>query len=703
MKKAFNKFLEFINNRYLILYIIVIIIAIVYIFQLFNLQIINGKDYREKSEKRMLRTEEIVATRGEIYDRNGVVLATSKGSYDIKIYKVRVSVEEQNNSIVKLIEILESNNDKIYSTFPINDNLDGFNFQDDESAKAWKKGANFKEDATFDEVIDSYIKKYGLENFSDRKLQTKIIKIKYEANLNGYSLFNSVTVAKDISQKSVAQITEIKSTLYGITIAELPKRYYTNSNLFSHVIGYVSGINGKEYEKLKSSGEYTINSIIGKSGIEESFEKYLKGTNGERKVETDSVGNVSSEYTSKEAVSGNNVTLTIDYRLQSVAETALESTIAGLKDGTLVKKKIPDVESGSVVVLDVQTGEVLAMANYPNYDTNLFTSTMSQADWAKVNDPVIKPMYNRAISGTYAPGSTYKMLVGIAGLEKGVITTDEKILDKGVYPYGHNPKCWIYTQYGTTHGYVNIGSAIKQSCNYFFYEVGRRLGISNIVEYAKIFGLGQKTGIEIAGEATGTIAGENAGNNWYLGQTLSSAIGQEQNAFTPLQLANYISAIANGGTLNKVSAIKGISNDTQGTQVSLKEIEEYASQFTGVKNEAKNLGINPDYIKAVKEGMLAVTNEIGGTSYLVFKNSNIQVAGKTGTAQLTSGSNDGIFVGFAPYDNPKIAVVAVIKHGGEGTYTANVVRPIMEEYFNITQQDKQNEREQNVVDSKVEF
>lgn len=703
MKKAFNKFLEFINNRYLILYIIVIIIAIVYIFQLFNLQIINGKDYREKSEKRMLRTEEIVATRGEIYDRNGVVLATSKGSYDIKIYKVRVSVEEQNNSIVKLIEILESNNDKIYSTFPINDNLDGFNFEDDESAKTWKKGANFKEDATFDEVIDSYIKKYGLENFSDRKLQTKIIKVKYEANLNGYSLFNSVTVAKDISQKSVAQITEIKSTLYGITIAELPKRYYTNSNLFSHVIGYVSGINGKEYEKLKSSGEYTINSIIGKSGIEESFEKYLKGTNGERKVETDSVGNVSSEYTSKEAVSGNNVTLTIDYRLQSVAESALESTIAGLKDGTLVKKKIPDVESGSVVVLDVQTGEVLAMANYPNYDTNLFTSTMSQADWAKVNDPVIKPMYNRAISGTYAPGSTYKMLVGIAGLEKGVITTDEKILDKGVYPYGHNPKCWIYTQYGTTHGYVNIGSAIKQSCNYFFYEVGRRLGISNIVEYAKIFGLGQKTGIEIAGEATGTIAGENAGNNWYLGQTLSSAIGQEQNAFTPLQLANYISAIANGGTLNKVSAIKGISNDTQGTQVSLKEIEEYASQFTGVKTEAKNLGINPDYIKAVKEGMLAVTNEIGGTSYLVFKNSNIQVAGKTGTAQLTSGSNDGIFVGFAPYDNPKIAVVAVIKHGGEGTYTANVVRPIMEEYFNITQQDKQNEREQNIIDSKVEF
>lgn len=702
MKKAFAKIVDFINNRYLILYIIVILIAIVYIFQLFNLQIISGKEYREKSEKRMLRTEEIVATRGEIYDRNGIVLATSKGAYDVKIYKVRVSSEEQNNSIKKLIEILDANNDKIYSTFPVNDNFDGFNFTNEETEKSWKKSANLKDDYTFEQIIDMYIEKYGLENFSDRNLQIKMIKIKYEANLNGYSLFNSVTISKDISQKSVAQITEIKSSLYGIDIVEVPKRYYTNSNLFSHVIGYVSSINGEQYKTLKDQG-YSINSVIGKSGIEQSFEKYLKGTNGELKVETDAVGNVSSEYVSKDAVSGNNVTLTIDYRLQNVAETALESTIAGLKDGSLVKKKISDVESGAVVVLDVQTGEVLAMTSYPNYDTNLFSGVMSQTDWNKLNDKVSQPMFNRAIAGTYAPGSTYKMLVGLAGLQKAVITTDEKILDKGVYPYGHNPKCWIYTQYGITHGYVDIAGAIKGSCNYYFYEVGRRLGISSIVEYAKIFGFGQKTGIELLGEDAGKIAGENAGNEWYLGQTLSSAIGQEQNAFTPLQLANYVSAIANGGNLNKVSVIKNIENDSVGTKVSLSEIEEYASQITGVKTESKNLGINSDYIKAVKEGMLAVTNEIGGTSYLVFKNSNIQVAGKTGTAQLSSGSNDGIFVGFAPYDNPKIAVVAVIKHGGEGTYTANVVRPIMEEYFNITQQDKQNEREQNVVDSKIEF
>ncbi len=702
MKKLFRKFYEFINNRYTIITIVIIVISIIYIFQLFNLQIINGKEYREQSEKRMLRTESVSAPRGEIYDRNGIVLATSKLSYDIRIFKVKVSSEEQNNSIAELIKILESNNDKIYSTFPINDTLDGFNFGSEDAEKQWKKQVNIKDEYTFDQVIDYYIDKYELSNIQDKKLQIKIIEVKYEANLNGYSLFNSVTIAKDISENSVAQIEEKRNILFGIDIIKIPKRYYTNSNLFSHVIGYVSKVSKGEYDNLKSQG-YTINSDIGKAGVEQSFEKYLKGTDGEIKVETDAMGNTSSEYTSKEAISGNSVTLTLDYRLQKVAQEALESSIKGLRDGTLVKKKVPDASSGSVVVLDVQTGEVLAMANYPNYDTNAIINGMSYTDWNNLQTDPLKPMFNRAISGTYSPGSTYKMLVGIAGLEKGAIKVDEKILDKGIYPYGHNPKCWIYTQYGLTHGYVDIGDAIKESCNYFFYEVGRRLGIDNIVEYAKIFGLGQKTGIELSQEDAGVIAGANAGSDWYLGQTLSAAIGQESNGYTPIQLANYISAIANGGKLNKVSVIKNVNNEAKNTQVSLSELEEYSKAFTGVNFEEKDLNIKPEYISAVKEGMLSVTNEIGGTSYLVFKNSNIQVAGKTGTAQMPSGSNNGIFVGFAPYDKPKIAVVAVIEHGGEGTYTANVVRPIMEEYFNITQQDKQNERPQNVVDNKVDF
>jgi penicillin-binding protein 2 len=693
---------EIIDNRYIVLYFITFLVAIIFIIQLINIQIINGKSYREKSEKRMLRTESVVAPRGEIYDRNGVVLATSKLAFNVEMYRVRVETEEQNAGLEKLINIIESNGDKIYSTFPANENLTGFNFSDDEAEKKWKKEMKIDENATFDDTIAYYIKRYELENITNKNMQIKVIELKYEGALNAYSLFNSTTIAKDISEKSVATIEERKQELYGINVVSVPKRYYTNSFLTSHVLGYVSKVSNDEYVKLKESG-YSINSEIGKAGIEQSFEKYLKGEDGVKKSETDILGNISSETTAKEPVSGKNVTLTIDYRLQKVAQESLETVIKGLVDGTLVKKKIADANAGSVVVLDVETGEVLAMANYPNYDTNIFVDGISQKEWTTlINDPV-KPMYNRAISGTYSPGSTYKMLVGIAGLKSGGTTVQEKIRDPGIYPYAHNPKCWIFSQYGKTHGYVNFSEAIKVSCNCYFYEIGRRIGISKIVEYSKLFGLGSKTGIELSNEVSGQIAGDTDLKNWYLGDTLSAAIGQSYNSYTPIQLANYISTIANGGDLNKLSVIKQVKGEADFAQVAFSEIEEYSKKITGVDFQKTHIDLDPTYIEAVKQGMYSVTNDYSGTASIVFKNSNIKVAGKTGTSQVTSGSNNGIFVGFAPYDKPKIAVVAIIEHGGEGTYTANVVKPIMEEYFNISSQDKANEKEQNIVDSGIKF
>ena len=376
------------------------------------------------------------------------------------------------------------------------------------------------------------------------------------------------------------------------------------------------------------------------------------------------------------------------------------STIEGIKNGTISGEKVEDTNAGSVVVLDCNTGEVLAMVSYPDYDTNLFVSGISSKDWKQISNNTLHPMINRAIYGTYSPGSTFKMLVGIAGLMSGAITTDEYYYDPGIYPYGHNPKCWLYSYRGTTHGYITISGAIKGSCNCYFYEVGRRIGIEKIIEYAKLFGLGEKTGIELSDERIGHIAGIDA-KEWYLGDTLSAAIGQSSNEYTPIELANYISALANGGTLNKVSIVKEVSNESK--QISNLEIEEYVKKITGVDFKSKNLNIKEEYINAIKEGMLSVTTETGGTANIVFQNSNITVAGKTGTAQVSSGTDNGIFVGFAPYDNPKIAVVAIIEHGKEGTYTANVVKPIMEEYFNISTQDKQNEKEQNVVENKITY
>ena len=691
------------------MYIVVIVISVIFIATLFNLQIVNGENYREQSEKRMLRTKNITAPRGEIYDRNGVILATNKLSYDVELYKVRVSTKDQNDGILRLVEILNENSDKVYSTFPVNDDLSGFNFENTEEEQNWKKEMKLDSTLTFDQVIDKYIEKYELQDYSDNRLnQIKMIEIKYEANLNGYSLFNSATIAKDISQKSVAKIGEEKYKIYGISIVSVPKRYYPNGNLLSHTIGYVSKINSEEYEKRKNEG-YSVNNVVGKAGIEQSFEKYLKGKDGVIKEETDTLGNVSSQTETTEAKSGDNVTLTIDYRLQKVAEESLLNTINGLQNGTLVGKKFSDANAGAVVVLDVDSGEVLASASYPTYDINSLIGGISLKDWNALQNNSLHPMLNRVVSGTYSPGSTFKMLVGMAGLMNGKITVDEKYYDPGIYPYGYHPKCWLYTDRHMTHGWINFEGAIKGSCNCYFYEVGRRIGISEIVKYAKLFGLGQKTGIELSGEAAGTIAGaddkseDGLKSPWYLGDTLSAAIGQSSSSYTPIQLANYIATIANGGKLNKVSLIKSVDNEVAGTSESLADINKYTSEYTGVNFEEKDLNINSEYIDEIKKGMLSVTSETGGTSYIVFKNSDIQVAGKTGTAQVPNGNDNGIFVGFAPYDNPKIAVVAVIEHGREGTYTANVVKPIMEEYFNIDKESKQNEKAQNVSNQDIKF
>lgn len=701
-KKIYEKVMEFLNNRELILSVIILIISGIFIFQLFNLQILEGATYREQAEKRMVRTEKVSASRGEIYDRNGIVLATNKLSYNIELYRVKVEPEEQNRAIEKLIKILESNSDKIYSSFPIKEDFSGFNFSSEEKEKKWKEEMNIDTSLTFDEVIDYYIKKYDLSMIEDRNMQIKIIEVKYEGNLNGYSLFNSALIARDVSEKSVAMIEEAKNELYGINIVSVPKRYYPNGTVAAHVIGYVSKISGEEYSVKKDEG-YTLNSVIGKSGIEESFENYLKGTDGEKKVVTDSKGNISSESDSKNVVSGNNVTLTIDYRLQTVAENALLDTINKLKAGEITGTPIEDTNAGAVVVLDVQTGEVLAMASYPTYEINNFVGGISTENWNKIKDDATNPMLNRAISGIYSPGSTFKMLVGIAGVKSGVISPDEIYTDPGVYPYGYHPKCWLYTYRGATHGDINLAGAIKGSCNCYFYDVGRRIGIDEIVNTAKLFGLGKKTGIELSQESSGVIAGENKPESgWYLGDTLSAAIGQSYNAYTPIQLANYISAIANGGKLNKVSIVKKVENVNE-ESVPLRELVEYTKNFTGVDFEAKDIGLDANTINHVKEGMLSVTSETGGTASSIFLGSNIQVGGKTGTAQVTSGSDNGIFVGFAPYDNPKIAVVAIIEHGEEGLYTAHVVKAITDEYFNMSTEDKQNEKIQNVSDKNVSF
>ena len=302
-----------------------------------------------------------------------MLLATNKLTYDVELYRTKVGIENTNDAIRDLSIILQRNGDSIYSSFPCNASGDNFSddYLNDESLKNdFLKSIKLPDSASFQDVLNYYTDKYAVEDY-DFADKINIIKVKYEANLNGYSLFKGVIISRDISKASVAQIEELKSTLYGVNIVSVPQRYYVSDDFACHVIGYVSKISTSEYDNKKDEG-YTINSVIGKSGVEESMETFLKGTDGVKKVVTDSLGNISNEQVISEAESGNDITLTIDYRIQTVVENALKSTLWNLQNGGYGKAPIYEAQSGSCVVLDVETGEVLAMASYPTYNINSF-------------------------------------------------------------------------------------------------------------------------------------------------------------------------------------------------------------------------------------------------------------------------------------------------------------------------------------------
>ena len=286
-------------------------------------------------------------------------------------------------------------------------------------------------------------------------------------------------------------------------------------------------------------------------------------------------------------------------------------------------------------------------------------------------------------------GSTFKMAVALAGLENGKITTTSTIRDTGVYPRGGNPVCWYYTSYHSGHGYLNVSQAIKHSCNYFFYEVGYRTGIDNIVKYANYLGLGKKTGIELLGETSGTVASPETAKKlynegWYLGNTLQAAIGQSYSSYSPLQMARYVSMLANGGKNIDVTLIKSIVK-ADGTEVPKQEIDKYINEELGLKNEVtEDLKVDSKNMQAVLKGMKGVTSESGGTAYSTFRSFNIKIGGKTGSAQTKKGEDaHAWFVGFAPFDDPEIAVAVLVEHGGTGGNTAIVAKQIMSEYFGM--------------------
>lgn len=392
---------------------------------------------------------------------------------------------------------------------------------------------------------------------------------------------------------------------------------------------------------------------------------------------------------------GCNVVLTIDSKLQKIAEDALKNNIEKIKNGGFGKSY--DAKGGSCVVMNVKTGEVLAMASYPDYNPQSFANGISNDEWQGYLQNESYPLLNKTTQSAYEPGSIFKMVTALAGLESGNITLSEKINDIGVYKkYGTDWKCWYYTDYHSGHGYLNVVGAIEKSCNFFFYETADRMGIDVLDKYAEYFGLGTKTGIELPGEVSGTLASKeyvkSINSNWNPGDTINAAIGQGYNKFTPLQMTKYISMIANGGNNIDVSIIKTIQKP-DGTEVSKEEINDVVNKKLGLNDntQSEDININAEYLKAIKEGMKSVTSGESGTASVRFKDFNIKVGGKTGSAEAGKDKNNkdivnAWFAAFAPYDDPEIAIVVMVENGGHGNYTAEAVRNIMAEYFGMNTQ-----------------
>ena len=683
------------KGRMIFAYVILALLIIALFARLFNLQVINGEEYYKQSRKRVSAVVTEKAPRGEIMDRNGKLLVSNREGYSVLLQKILCSSSELNKKMLGILNVLDKYGYEYKDSLPISfapyefifsdDNKDGS--VEDEREKWFSERKKITKDMTAAEIIECYCKNvFNISDDYSENDKRRLVGILYDSNMNGFSISQPFKIAEDVELNVITELKERQNEFDGVLVTKEYYRSYNQKDIAAHILGGIGKMTAEDYEILSDKG-YGYNDLIGKRGVEQIFEDYLRGKDGTKIVglEDEGVSNKNSETEAKqtetdsasEAVPGNYILLTIDSDLQRTAEQSLAYWINDIskKGGDPRLKKGGDANSGAAVVLDIKNGDVLACASYPSFDPSTFNS-----DYQTLLADEDKPMWNRALSGTYTPGSTFKPLVAIASLEEGVVGLNEIIECEGIYKYyeQYQPKCWIWSDNHRTHGKINITQAIEFSCNYFFYEMGRRLGIDSIASYAHSFGLGEKTGIEFGDEASGNvssreykkkIATTKEDEAWYAGDTIQTAIGQSYSYFSPIQLANYIAGIANGGVRYKTHILKSVRSSVDGSTV-----YESEPQVIG------NVEINPKNLEAVKQGMLGVVDE--GSASAIFENYQVSIGGKTGTAQIGSNvSDNALFVAFAPFDDPEIAVAVVIEHGVKGANAAYVARDIFDKYF----------------------
>jgi len=666
-----------ITIRIIALALVMFAITGVLSLRLVFLQLVKGEDYIASAQSQTSVRYNIKASRGEILDRDGARMVSNELSYTVQFNYYEWERSQQNDVILRVCEILEESGIEHYDSLPMSTLFPLVYTYEGEDSREAKALQSFVEDELkLDEMPSAaelfvlLLEEFDISTNLALPEQRLIMGVRYEMKLRDFGAYAPFTLADGLDIDTAAHITQLYQSLPGVSIEADSTRFYETSAA-AHLLGFVGPIYKEEYAELKNQG-YGLNDILGKAGLEKALESHLHGIDGKETLVTDITGEVVQRYVSTPPQPGDNCFLTIDLDLQEVAEQALAETIEGIRAKGAVSRTGAgaDAEGGAVVVIDVDSGEILAMASYPTYSLETY-----RADYNDLLQDPLTPMVNRATSGLYPPGSTFKMVTSVAALEEGIITPSTIINDLGRYTYwdDYQPRCWIYKDTGRTHGRINVSEALKYSCNYFYYEVGRVMGIDTLVEWASRLGLGQRTGIEL-GDKAGQIASPETIEDWQGGLVLQAAIGQSAHQFTPLQLANYVATIVNGGTRYQPHLLKKVMDYSLTETV--EEIE---------PTVLDEIELQPSTIEAVKQGMRGVVTE-DGTASSVFLNYPIEVGGKTGSAQTRSGrSAHGVFVSFAPYDEPEIAVCVVGEHAGSGGSVAPVCVAIYNEYFGLNE------------------
>lgn len=659
------------------------------------------------------RTVIVQAMRGQIYDRNGKPLVTNEYTYSLTVDYSVLPTEplSRNETLLKALEVLytcgegkcfmdyhypflgvypdvmyasvaELEGSAAYETLVEQLTSSGLRAAMIRALKA--DGMTTKEaTAAFDAAPLFYVSAQDLVNyfFDEYELLATdeegnllytddeinhLLHIYWGMEATGFSRANDYVMAEGISMTTITCEREL--ALPGIGFATSYERVYQYPGYASHILGQTGPIYAEEWPEYKALG-YNMNATVGKSGCEAAFESYLRGQDGVKVIVEDSEGRVVDEYMKVEAVAGKDVYLTINIDLQIAAEDGLKENVAYVQNN-LGRESC---EAGAICVLDPNTGEVLALASYPTYDLSTFSE-----DYAELEVDDALPLYNRALLGLYAPGSTFKPAVTAAALMEGVVETDTQLECAGVYTYykSYQPKCWVYNSSSGVrqHGWITADDALRVSCNCYYYEVGRRLGIESMNRYCTLFGLGQPTGIEL-GESTGILAGPawreaNKQKDWMATDTIAAAIGQSDNAFTPLQLSSYISALVNGGTRYSAHLLMKSVDISTGETV-----------FASTPTVVDAFVLNEAYRQEILYGMEQVISSSSSISSWMSR-VPVTVAGKTGTAQVGGNLTDnGLFVCCAPSRSPEIVVTSVIEKSGGGSYAALAAARVLEAYY----------------------